>query len=39
VRRTFRWCPVCRVVNARDDVHDNTGLCGGCADRFLGPPP
>jgi hypothetical protein len=37
VRRTFRWCPVCRVVNARDDVHDNTGLCGGCADRFLGP--
>ena len=35
-RRTFRWCPVCRAVNAREDTHDNTGLCGGCADRFLG---
>lgn len=35
-RRTFRWCPVCRVVNAREDTHDATGLCEGCADRLLG---
>ncbi len=35
-RRTFRWCPVCRRVNAREHVHDNTGLCGGCAERHLG---
>ncbi len=37
-RRTFRWCPVCREVNAREDTHDNTGLCGPCAGRLLGSP-
>ncbi len=35
-RRTFRWCPVCRRVNAREHVHDNTGLCMPCAERHLG---
>ncbi len=35
-RRTFRWCPVCRSVNAREDTHDSTGLCAGCADRLHG---
>ena len=35
-RRTFRWCPVCREVNAREHVHDNTGLCMRCAERHLG---
>jgi hypothetical protein len=35
-RRTFRWCPVCRQVNAREHVHDNTGLCTSCAERHLG---
>ena len=35
-RRTFRWCPVCRQVNAREHVHDNTGLCMACAERYLG---
>ena len=35
-RRTFRWCPMCREVNAREHVHDNTGLCMRCAERFLG---
>ena len=35
-RRTFRWCPVCREVNAREHVHDNTGLCQSCAERHLG---
>ena len=35
-RRTFRWCPMCREVNAREHVHDNTGLCSRCAGRFLG---
>ncbi|MGY1653393.1 hypothetical protein [Geodermatophilus sp. SYSU D01119] len=35
-RRTFRWCPVCREVNAREHVHDNTGLCTRCAERHLG---
>ena len=35
-RRTFRWCPVCRRVNAREYVHDNTGLCMPCAERHLG---
>jgi hypothetical protein len=35
-RRTFRWCPMCREVNAREWVHDNTGLCMRCAERFLG---
>ncbi|MGY1833170.1 hypothetical protein ACI8AA_22370 [Geodermatophilus sp. SYSU D01180] len=35
-RRTFRWCPVCRQVNAREHVHDNTGLCTTCAERHLG---
>ncbi|MGY1792835.1 hypothetical protein ACI796_02475 [Geodermatophilus sp. SYSU D00525] len=35
-RRTFRWCPMCREVNAREHVHDNTGLCMSCAERFLG---
>jgi hypothetical protein len=27
---------MCREVNAREHVHDNTGLCGRCAERFLG---
>ena len=35
-RRSFRWCPMCREVNAREHVHDNTGLCMRCAERFLG---
>ena len=35
-RRTFRWCPVCRQVNAREQIHDNTGLCTSCAERHLG---
>ncbi|MBM7808333.1 hypothetical protein JOD57_004170 [Geodermatophilus bullaregiensis] len=35
-RRTFRWCPVCREVNAREHVHDSTGLCSRCAGHFLG---
>ena len=35
-RRSFRWCPICREVNAREHVHDNTGLCMRCAERFLG---
>ncbi len=35
-RRTFRWCPVCRQVNGREHVHDNTGLCMGCAAEHLG---
>ena len=35
-RRSFRWCPMCREVNARECVHDNTGLCMRCAERFLG---
>ncbi len=35
-RRTFRWCPMCREVHGPEYVHDNTGLCHGCAERFLG---
>ncbi len=35
-RRSFRWCPVCRQVNAREHTHDNTGLCMPCAERHLG---
>ena len=35
-RRTFRWCPLCRTVNAPEHVHDNSGLCQACAARFLG---
>ncbi len=35
-RRTFRWCPVCRGVNGREHVHDNSGLCTRCAERHLG---
>ncbi len=35
-RRRFRWCPMCRSVNAPEHVHDNTGLCHRCAERFLG---